>query len=254
MKPTTIQAIDERPLVKNRGSKMSMPRRAMQEMGFQSCCLLCDARDVAGTKRCRTCIEKHSLTRKNIEERPSDDLVGQFARELFQMISAPHRWDHDTVHGPELERIQYLAGLVSAPKKMPTTEEISELFATQAKKVKRSLIQDVANRNPWKEAPPSAEEAWLFGENLPVIEDLVPGARTIPNRPIPKVDRSDRVGEDRALVDVLASQEAKDEAVIEQRETAREDWSKALDSVGGILDGSDEVPDKEENVEDDLDL
>ena len=252
MKPTTIQAIDEVVLRGEWGSGMSMPRRAMQEMGFQSCCLLCDARDITGTKRCRTCIEKHSQTRKNIEERPPGDMVGQFARELFQMISAPHHWDHDDVHGPELERIQYLAGLVAAPKKIPTTKEIGELFATQAKKVKGSLIQDVANRNPWKEAPPSVEEAWLFGENLPVIEDVAPGARTIPNRPIPKVDRSDRIGEDRSLTDIIASQEAEDDSVIEEREAAREDWSKAVDSVSGILEGRDD--DDEPAVEDDLDI
>jgi len=235
------------------GLTMSMPRRAMQEMGFQSCCLLCDARDVAGTKRCRTCIDKHSLTRKNIDERSPEDLVGQLAKELFQMISAPHRWDHDEDHGPELERIQYLAGLVAAPKKIPTAEDISELFAEQAKKVKGSVIQDVANRNPWKHTPPSAEEAWIFGENLPVIEDIIPGARTIPNRPIAKVDRSDRVGEDRAMVDIIASKEAGDETVIEKREAAREDWSKAVDSVETILEGKEEV-DESNDVEDDLDI
>ena len=247
MKPTTTQSIDM-DLFQGLGNNMAIPRRAMQEMGFQSCCLLCDARDVAGTKRCRSCIDNHSKLRKRVDRLGSESPLAQFALELLQMISSPQKWDHDEVHGAELRRLQVLAGSLAPPAKQTTTEDISNLFAEQAAKEKGSVIQKVANRNPWKERPPDAEQIERFGANLPVVEDLMPGARTNPNRPIPKVDRSDRVGEDRELVDSVASRAEDDDSLVEKRSKARKDWGKALDLVDEILDG------KEEDVEDDLDL
>ena len=38
---------------------MSMPRRAMEQMGFSISCLTCDAPDVTGSSRCRSCIKAH---------------------------------------------------------------------------------------------------------------------------------------------------------------------------------------------------
>ncbi|GIQ99305.1 MAG: hypothetical protein CM15mP6_3220 [Methanobacteriota archaeon] len=32
---------------------MSLPRRAMEQMGFSVCCLMCDAPDVAGSRDAR---------------------------------------------------------------------------------------------------------------------------------------------------------------------------------------------------------
>ena len=247
MKPTTTQSIDM-DLFQSPGNNMAIPRRAMQEMGLQSCCLLCDARDVAGTKRCKSCIDNHAKLRKRVDGLGSESPLAQFALELLQMISSPQRWDHDEVHGDELRRLQVLAGLLAPPAKQTTTEDIRNLFAEQAAKEKGSVIQKVANRNPWKGRPPNAEQIERFGANLPVVEDLMPGARTNPNRPIPKADRSDRVGEDRELVDSVASRVIDDDSLVEKRSKARKDWDKALDLVDEILDGN------EEDFEDDLDL
>ena len=227
---------------------MAIPRKAMQEMGFQSCCLLCDAQDIAGTKRCRTCIDVHSKFRKELEKLGPEDPLAQFALELMQMISNPHRWDHDEEHGLELQNLQVLMGSLAPPKKHTTSEDISNLFAEQASNKKKSVIQEVANRNPWKEAPPNAEQIQRFGENLPVIDDFIPGVRTIPNKPIQKVDRSDRLGEDRQLTDIVTAKAANDNTLVEDRKEARKDWSEALDLVSEILD------DEEKEIDDDLDI
>lgn len=227
---------------------MAIPRKAMQEMGFQSCCLLCDAKDVAGTKRCKACIDVHSKFRKDLENLGPENPLVQFALELMQMISNPHRWDHDEEHGAELQNLQVLIGSLAPPKKHTTSKDISNLFAEQASKKKKSVIQEVANRNPWKEAPPNAEQIQNFEENLPVISDSIPGVRTIPNKPIQKVDRSDRLGEDRKLTDIVTANAANDERIVEDREVARKDWNKALDLIGEILD------DEAKEIDDDLDI
>ena len=119
---------------------MSMPRQGMLKMGLQSCCLLCDSPDIAGTPRCSSCIESHAVFRKRLDELPPENEVGQLARELLQMISSPQRWDNDDVHGPALKHIQFLAGTLAEPKPELTSEQIAAVFAKQAAKPKKSLI------------------------------------------------------------------------------------------------------------------
>ena len=52
---------------------MSMPRRAMKNMGLQACCLRCDEPDDAGSARCKTCIGHHESIRDKIAKAPPDD-------------------------------------------------------------------------------------------------------------------------------------------------------------------------------------
>ena len=88
---------------------MAMPRRAMKDMGFQACCLRCDAEDIAGTARCRSCISHHRKVRDLIAKLPQSDQLFQFARELLAMAANPSRYDHDEIHGPMLQEQQRLA-------------------------------------------------------------------------------------------------------------------------------------------------
>ena len=78
-------------------------------------------------------------------------------------------------------------------------------------------------------------------------EDRQDGARTVPSRPIAAVDRSDRVGEDRKMVDRLAGEEAASKvskplkevveaATIEQRIRSRKDWDETISDVSEMLD------------------
>ena len=185
---------------------MSMPRKAMKEMGFQICCLLCDTPDIAGTGRCRKCISRHVALRDGLPDNPQSP-IEQFALELMQMISNPHRLDHDEVHGKYLRQYQILASDYVDVSPLPTSEEIDGIFDRQRKKPDRSLIRDIANRNPWKDKAPSPEVARAISEDIaPVSNDSV-GKRTVPSREIESVDRSDRLGEDRSLSDRVAAAE-----------------------------------------------
>ena len=104
---------------------MSMPRRAMKEMGFQACCLRCDAVDIAASARCKRCITRHTAIRDYIASVSHDDPFTQFAKEMLVMAAAPHRHDHDEIHGTALLEQQRLAAGLSEPVPESTIEDLS---------------------------------------------------------------------------------------------------------------------------------
>ncbi|MDC3297883.1 hypothetical protein OAU99_00720 [Candidatus Poseidoniaceae archaeon] len=225
---------------------MAMPRRAMKDLGFQACCLRCDAKDVAGSERCRSCISHHKRVREQISKASPSDELFQFARDLLAMAASPNRYDHDEVHGPSLREQQVLANSLAEAKPLPTSEDIQSVFAEQAKRDKTSVIQTVGNQNPWKDQLPPEEILEHMAEVLEV-EEMNHGSRTIPSRPIATVDRSDRLGEDRKMVDKIEAGKASSKApqslkdvieaeTIAQRESARKEWEKAQSGVSELLD------------------
>ena len=224
-----------------------MPRRAMKDLGFQACCLRCDASDVAGSERCRSCITHHKGVREQIAKAPQSNELFQLARDLLAMAASPNRYDHDEVHGPSLREQQRLANSLVEAKPLPTSEDISELFAAQAKRKKTSVVQTVGNQNPWKDQLPTEEVMTHMAESLEA-EDIAHGARTIPSRTIAPVDRSDRLGEDRKMVDKIEAEKAAidapeplkdivESATIAQRKRDRKDWEDAQSGVSELLDG-----------------
>jgi ribosomal protein L40E len=226
---------------------MAMPRRAMKDLGFQACCLRCDASDVAGSERCRSCITHHKGVREQIAKAPQSNELFQLARDLLAMAASPNRYDHDEVHGPSLREQQLLANSLVEAKPLPTSEDISELFAAQAKRKKTSVVQTVGNQNPWKDQLPTEEVMTHMAESLEA-EDIAHGARTIPSRTIAPVDRSDRLGEDRKMVDKIEAEKAAidapeplkdivESATIAQRKRDRKDWEDAQSGVSELLDG-----------------
>jgi ribosomal protein L40E len=226
---------------------MAMPRRAMKDLGFQACCLRCDATDVAGSERCRSCITHHKGVREQIAKAPQSNELFQLARDLLAMAASPNRYDHDEVHGPSLREQQLLANSLVEAKPLPTSEDISELFAAQAKRKKTSVVQTVGNQNPWKDQLPTEEVMTHMAESLEA-EDIAHGARTIPSRTIAPVDRSDRLGEDRKMVDKIEAEKAAidapeplkdivESATIAQRKRDRKDWEDAQSGVSELLDG-----------------
>ena len=68
---------------------MSMPRRAMKELGLQACCLRCDEADVIGSQRCKGCISHHRNVRELISAAATEDELFQFAKELVAMAASP---------------------------------------------------------------------------------------------------------------------------------------------------------------------
>jgi len=232
---------------------MSMPRKAMQELGFQACCLRCDAPDVSGVARCLTCIQQHRNVREVLAAAPPDDPLYQLAKEIMAMAAEPHRYDHDEVHGKALREQQRLAGAMVGEPAPRNTEDIETLFQQQREKPEQNALQDIANQNPWKEQPLAAEAAQKMAQatwGLEGGEHQHYGARTVPSRPIQKVDRSERSGEDTALTDRIhasaAAQGKKnlDHEAIEifetlefnQRQLKREELKSAMKEVKELVD------------------
>ncbi len=231
---------------------MSMPRRAMKELGLQACCLRCDEEDVGGSQRCKGCISHHRNVRELIAASASEDELFQFAKELVAMAASPHRHDHDEIHGGVLLEQQRLAAALITSAPLPTSEEVGDLFASQRNSERPNIIRDVANQNPWKDDAPEVDvatkigqEAWSDAEAEASIAHH--GARTIPSKPITKVDRSDRVGEDLQLSDrIHAAADAQNvpeeladdvEAIgFEARQRARRDLKDAISNLDEILD------------------
>lgn len=222
---------------------MSMPRRAMKEMGFQACCLLCDAPDEKGVKRCGSCIDHHRRVRDEIAKAPAEDSLYQFAKEILMMAAAPHRYDHDETHGPALLHQQHLAAALTERTPLPSGEDVADVFdKLRAKKSFQpegsgnDLVRDLVN------------EVMFIDE----VQLEQYGARTVPSQAIEEVDRRDRLGEDTELTDRLeAAKQAQsapknlveetEELVFEQRQKEREMWKSTLSDVKELLEEKEDV-------------
>lgn len=230
---------------------MSMPRKAMQTLGFQACCLRCDAPDDAGLARCSSCIAHHRSIREVLAAAPTDDPLYQLAKELMAMAAAPHHYSHDDVHGAALnEQRRLAAGLVDEVAPMDDVD-LAAMYEKQRQTSKRNVLQDVGNQNPWKDRPLLAEDAKTVAQNTWKLEgeavDEHYGARTIPSQPIQQTDRSERPGEDTKLTDrvhAAASTSGMDEEAAEifetlefqERQAKRTALKEALQDVKELVD------------------
>ena len=221
---------------------MSLPRQAMQQMGFAICCLLCDAPDTEGSKRCKDCISTH----KKVRDRISGDVSGpieQLAKDLMAFTTEPHRHDHDPVHGPFLKEAARLLASHRGQRPPPTEQEISQAFEIAKKTSRRNIIREIANTVSDNGDVDSAIE---LVDSLPTRDDA-PGARTVPSRTIPKIDRSDRPGEDREFMDRFKAEEEirkggeeisepKVEKLVEERKAKREELDNLLSGLDQLIE------------------
>lgn len=221
---------------------MSLPRQAMQQMGFAICCLLCDAPDTEGSKRCKDCISTH----KKVRDRISGDVSGpieQLAKDLMAFTTEPHRHDHDPVHGPFLKEAARLLASHQGQRPPPTEQEISQAFEIAKKTSRRNIIREIANTVSDNGDVDSAIE---LVDSLPTRDDA-PGARTVPSRTIPKIDRSDRPGEDREFMDRFKAEEQirkggeeisepKVEKLVEERKAKREELDNLLTGLDQLIE------------------
>jgi hypothetical protein len=181
-----------------------------------------------------------------IAKAPQSDELFQLARDLLAMAASPNRYDHDEAHGPVLREQQRLANSMAETKPLPSSEDIGQVFAEQAKRDKTSVVQTIGNQNPWKNQLPPEDVLERMADTLEV-EDIEHGVRTIPSRPIAPVDRSDRLGEDRKMVDKIEAgraassvveplKEVVESATIAQRQRDRAGWEDAQSEVSELLD------------------
>ena len=237
-----------------KGPTMSMPRRAMKEMGFQACCLRCDAVDVVASVRCKRCISRHTSVRDQIAAVSYDDPFTQLAKEMLMMAAAPHRYDHDEVHRDVLIEQQQLAAGLSEPVQKSTIEDIEKIFEQQKSRQKVNVIKDIANQNEWRDTAPSKDEQQEMIEMFGESDHSKYGARTIPSKKIKQVDRSERGGEDLTLTDRLqAATNAKQVPVDEKEQVEKEgfeelqkqrrDWKSVLSEVEDLLEEPESIED-----------
>ncbi len=218
----------------------------MSEMGLAVCCLMCDSPDETGTPRCRSCIQSHEKMRELVA-RDDEGALARFGKELLAMMSNPERYDHDEEHGEVLRGYVRLLAEHSGPRKPPTPQEIEQLFAAARARPKGSLIRDLANRSEWKDTPPSPRLARAMADDLPEASIPHTGKRTVPSRKIPKVDRSERPGEDVDLTDRITAQIASSDVPVElqdlitevhikDKKASREKWKETIEGLDDLLD------------------
>ena len=117
----------------------------MKELGFQGCCLRCDAPDHGGQQRCRQCITSHQEVRDLISKSPQNDVFSQFAREMLAYMSTPHHYDHKIEHRPYLEEQQRLAYALVDSKGEKGSDKFEEAFHQQSKEKKPNPIRDISS-------------------------------------------------------------------------------------------------------------
>ena len=185
---------------------------------------------------------------------PPEDAFYQFAKELLAMSVAPHRHDTDPIHGPCLEEQQRRASQYAPKKKEQSGQDVLEIFELQKSVEKQSIIQNIANKNQWKDKPPEPEVARKIGTETwsekDIDRDQYHAGRTIPSKDIAPVDRSDRAGEDAEMVtrtNVKAGNVGVDDGILEileneelhQKKTKKMVWDSTVSDVLNLLEDED---------------
>ena len=133
---------------------MSLPRRAMEQMGFSVCCLMCDAADVPGSERCKVCIKGHTRARDRLTSGKASTKAQRLARELVTMLSDPFSYIDDEIHG---ESMQYYSEIIREHQQDPDNPT-QRGERSQRLSRKTSLIRQVANQNRWADKPPDKDQ------------------------------------------------------------------------------------------------
>ena len=127
--------------------------------------------------------------------------------------------------------------LSDVERTIKTAEDIEELYVKQGSTEQRRVLQDLVNKNPWKDKPPSNELAKLIGSETWSEDELsnqkYDGKRTIPSKEIKPINKDERIGED-LEIGLRSSIEKKED--VEKKIKQKEIWQEIIDEVGDILD------------------
>ncbi|CAI8178031.1 MAG: Uncharacterised protein [Methanobacteriota archaeon] len=216
----------------------------MQQMGFTICCLLCDAPDQEGSSRCKGCISTHKRVRERLSK-TAENTVDQFAKDLMILTSEPERHDHDPVHGPFLKEAVRLLSAHRGQRPPPTEEEVMKAFELARISSRESNLRKT-------EVDLAESDEDILQDAIELVEsgstkDYDTGQRTRPSRPIPTVDRTERLGEDRELMDrfraeeqVRRTGEEASEGIIEElidkRKKKRSELADELSDLDDLID------------------
>lgn len=98
-------------------------------------------------------------------------------------------------------------------------------------------MQDLVNKNPWKNKPPSNDIAKLIGDETWKDDELskqeYSGKRTNPSKEIVPINKDERIGED-LKIGIKASIETEEDVKLKINQ--KEVWKNLIDEVDDILD------------------
>jgi hypothetical protein len=128
-----------------------------------------------------------------------------------------------------------------------TLEDVRAAFEAARVKRKVNPLRDIANQSPWRDQEPSEEDLKRLSAELPI--DIVDpsGVRTVPSKPIERVDISERSGEDHELSARVAAHAAQQDAPDDMRDVLidlevgekraeRKQWVDLVDGLDDLLD------------------
>lgn len=209
---------------------MASPRKAMVELGMEVLCLLCDASDEPGQKRCSTCISTHRSLRQTLKSMPEKSRVRAWGEMMIRYITNPQLYDHEPIHGKVLG--EYVEMVKETKPENPLTQKDVDMAFTLAEQRKIEQVIEPPPRYQRPDGNLSEEELERRKAALPQPNLDHLGSRTIPSKKIGGADRSDRTGEDRRAVDrAVAAAENKErlEEGVEKAVLDREIERLALD-------------------------
>ena len=127
--------------------------------------------------------------------------------------------------------------------KINTTNDDNLEILFEKQRSSKRLLQDLGNKNPWKDNAPSPSIARLIGEETWSEERDLDfrnyGSRTIPSKEIKEVDRSERIGEDITLSDRVQAaikNTENPEEFIKIKQSERKKWKDVVGDIEDILD------------------
>ncbi|MBC88212.1 MAG: hypothetical protein CMB12_02880 [Euryarchaeota archaeon] len=175
----------------------------------------------------------------------AENTVDQFAKDLMILTSEPERHDHDPVHGPFLKEAVRLLSAHRGQRPPPTEEEVMKAFELARISSRESNLRKT-------EVDLAESDGDILQDAIELVEsgstkDYDTGQRTRPSRPIPTVDRTERLGEDRELMDrfraeeqVRRTGEEASEGIIEElidkRKKKRSELADELSDLDDLID------------------
>jgi hypothetical protein len=128
-----------------------------------------------------------------------------------------------------------------------TLEDVKAAFEAARTKRKVNPLRDIANQSPWRDQEPSEEDLKRLSAELPTDVTDASGVRTVPSKPIGKVDISERSGEDHELTARVTAHAAQQDAPDELRDVLidlevgekraeRKQWVDLVEGLDDLLD------------------
>ena len=160
-----------------------------------------------------------------------DSILIQHMKDLYAMLSNPEMFDVDEVHGEELLFQQSLIAEVDFDEGYVYPEEISDLFG-KSENVERRIMEDLVNKNPWKNNPPSKDVVRLIGLETWSEDELssleYDGRITKPSKNIQPTSKEERLGED---ITIKINDSAEVDDKIKEKQKQKRIWQDLVDDI-----------------------